>query len=144
MDINSSRWVRASLPCGFGHKNKISCFHPTSENFRSSFLGFLGGSQACLPAPCVSARLPPQGPWVNPFASSFWVENGSLPTKNSLEGKEALESLGRKSSPGARVGPAEPSPGPPHRSHQPPHPGGPRSRRSRQCLFSVINNPFLP
>lgn len=80
---------------------KKFCFHPTGENFRSSFRpcpGFLGGSQACLPAPCVSARLPPQGPRVDAFTSSFCLENRSFPTKYSLVGEGALESLHKKSS----------------------------------------------
>lgn len=90
---------------------------PFGEHFRSSFrsrLGFLGHSQAWLPAPCVSARLPPQ---VNAFASSFWVENRSFPTKNSFEGKRALESLRKKA-------PSEPGWGLRSRGRVPPQAAG--------------------
>lgn len=92
-DINISRWIPASLSCGCGHKN--SCFHPLENILGARFVpawDFWGAARrgyqprACLPVP----------PQVNAFTSSFWVENRSFPTKNSFEGKGALESLRKK------------------------------------------------
>lgn len=55
-----------------------------------------------------------------------------------FRGKKRSNLSAKPSTGGARTGPAEPSPVPP-----PPGCRGRSSRRSRQCLFSVINNSFL-